>query len=51
MVESEAVSEEQIIQWQKRKRTNNKLQNATQKSIDSATRNPLKLWGELECCR
>ena len=31
------------------KRTNNDLQNTTQKTKDQATRTPLKAWGELRC--
>ena len=35
----------------KRKRTNNDLQNTTQKTKDRATRTPLKTRGELRCSR
>jgi hypothetical protein len=31
------------------KRTNNDLQNITQKTKDQVTRIPLKTWGELKC--
>ena len=34
----------------KHKRTNNDLQNTTQKANDRVTRTPLKTGGELECC-
>ena len=41
--------EGQTIQWPKDKRTNNNLQNITQKTKDKVTRTPLKTWGELRC--
>ena len=41
------MEEGQTTQWPKEKRTNNDLQNTTQKTKDRATRSPLNTGGEL----
>jgi hypothetical protein len=41
------VEERQTIKWSKEKRTNNDLQNTTQKTKDGAKRTPLSPGGEL----
>jgi hypothetical protein len=43
------MEEGQTTQWPKDKRTNNDLQNSTQKTKDRVTRAPLKTRGELGC--
>ena len=43
-------SKKETIQWPKDKRTNNGVQNNTQKTKDRATQTPLSTGGELSSC-
>ena len=43
--------EGQTTQWSNEKRTNNDLQNTTQKTKDRATQSPLNTGGELMLCK